>query len=148
MMRLLELLILVCLLMNTIITAEAQVQNKDSKGYLISNLKLEDQSQFCWNVELDDDTLFCYEMIHWPLTEEHYYNALEYDTQAKAKYKTLLDKWRETQLDETKTDPSNDCLAFSRFFYCSYYFPVCDSKEKPAQPLCDYVCSIWLLRCP
>ena len=30
---------------------------------------IEDQSQYCWNVELDDETLFCYGLVSWPITE-------------------------------------------------------------------------------
>ena len=68
---------------------------------------------------------------------------------AKADYAELLKKWRITQADETQVDPSNDCLAFSRFFFCSYYFKRCDETKNPLeQPLCSYVCDIYLLRCP
>ena len=68
---------------------------------------------------------------------------------AKADYAALLKKWRITQADETQVDPSNDCLAFSRFFFCSYYFKRCDETKNPLeQPMCSYVCDIYLLRCP
>ena len=99
-------------------------------------------------MELDDDTLFCYGMVDYPVTEELYYNASYYDALAKADYRKLLEKWKITQANESLTDPSSDCLAFSRYFFCSYYFPRCDSLSKPAQPMCDYVCAIYLLRCP
>ena len=49
---------------------------------------------------------------------------------AKTDYAKLLAKWRLTQLDETLTDPSNDCLAFSRFFYCSFHFKRCDDTKE------------------
>ncbi len=52
---------------------------------------------------------------------------------AKTDYANLLAKWRMTQLDETLTDPSNDCLAFSRFFYCSFYFKRCDDTKPQVQ---------------
>ena len=112
------------------------------------NFKLADQNHYCWNVELDDETQFCFGMINYPITEELYYNSSYYDSLAKSDYRKLLQKWRMTQVDETLTDPTSDCLAFSRYFFCSYYFPRCDSQAKPAQPMCDYVCAIYLLRCP
>ncbi len=52
---------------------------------------------------------------------------------AKTDYANLLARWRMTQLDETLTDPSNDCLAFSRFFYCSFYFKRCDDTKPQVQ---------------
>ncbi|TNV85264.1 hypothetical protein FGO68_gene15235 [Halteria grandinella] len=115
---------------------------------ILEDDELPPQWQSCWNVELDDETLFCYGAVHWPITYELYKNAGDYDAKAKSDYKQLLSKWRETQLNTQLTDPSNDCLAISRDFYCAYYFPKCADDQNQATPMCDYLCAIWLLRCP
>lgn len=73
---------------------------------LVDDSPLPNQWESCWNVELDDETLFCYGSVHWPITYELYKNADVYDAskasivtnplEAKADYKNLLIKWRET----------------------------------------------------
>ena len=97
---------------------------------------------------ISDPTLFCTDLVTWPITLETYLNPGVQDAKAKADYQSTLARWKETKLDITKANPSNDCLAIARYVYCSYYFPKCIDNENQGTPLCKYVCDMWLLRCP
>ena len=101
----------------------------------------------CWNIQLQDESMFCFGAVTWPIDEENYYNAQENDALAKKWYRALLFKWY-SRKNPDQDEPTNDCLAIARSIYCAKAFPKCVSFEKPKQPLCTFMCDLYLERCP
>ena len=60
-------------------------------------------------------------------------------------YRALLFKWY-NRTSETG-NPDNNCLAIARSVYCAYAFPKCVDYLRPKQPLCDWLCDLYLERC-
>ena len=61
-------------------------------------------------------------------------------------YRALLFKWS----NRTNTDldhPLNSCLAIARSVYCAKAFPKCVDYERQTQPLCGFMCDLYLERC-
>lgn len=63
-------------------------------------------------------------------------------------YRTLLSKWKAKPAGSEEEHPMNDCLAIARDVFCAYNMPRCDSPQKSRQPLCTFMCDLWLERCP
>ena len=100
----------------------------------------------CWDIELQDTSMFCYGAVTWPIDEKLYYNAQTQDEIAKDMYRALLFKWTSRALPTD--EPTNDCLAIARSIYCAHAFPKCVDFERTAQPLCNFMCALYLERCP
>ena len=90
--------------------------------------------------------MFCYGAVNWKIDEDTYYNQERQDEAAKAMYRSLLFKWR----NRTRADPEppqSHCLAISRDVFCAYQFKRCRDFEAPKQPVCDWMCALFINRC-
>ena len=100
----------------------------------------------CWDLELQDENMFCYGAVNWKIDEDTYYNQVRQDEAAKAMYRNLLFKWSNRTRPETEK-PQSHCLAISRDVFCAYQFRRCRDYEAPKQPVCDWMCALFINRC-
>ena len=102
--------------------------------------------QACWDVKLTDENMFCYGSVNWKIDEETYYNQEQQDAIAKDMYRNLLFKW-ENRTREDPQSPQNHCLAIARQVFCAHTFRRCRDYEAPKQPMCDWMCDLFINRC-
>ena len=84
--------------------------------------------------------------VDWPIDEETFYNAERQDKIAKDMYRGLLLKW----LNNTQKDtvhPRSSCLAIARDVFCTHSFRRCKNFLNTKQPLCQFMCDLFKLRC-
>lgn len=95
----------------------------------------------CWTLPLKNTDLFCYGVVTWPISESVFRRHEELDQLAKRDYQVLMEKWEKE--GSTSKNPTNDCLAISRDFFCAYYIPKCGDAERLEEPLCTFYCDLF-----
>lgn len=97
----------------------------------------------CVEYEASNPPYYCEDIVTWDVSEAIYEDRWNLNKQAYQLYYTLKTKYE----DLDSADPTLNCLAVARKFYCSYNFPYCTDDEDE-RGVCDFLCDIWETRCP
>ena len=62
-------------------------------------------------------------------------------------YRGLLGRWESRQGGDPE-HPNSGCMAVARKMFCAYQFKRCHSYINPKQPVCNWMCDLFINRCP